>query len=91
MRAFYHRIRGHPLPLDDYLLAAFVAPIALLFLFGVIIQGFEMLGQDAPETAPGAGVGQVVALRYLLGLLAFMAALVLPQGEGRLFSAERGH
>ena len=41
-----------PFPWSQYLLAAFVAPIALLFLFGMVIQGFEMLGQAAPEGAP---------------------------------------
>src|SRR3989339_924395 len=42
-----------PFPWSPYLLAAFVAPIALLFLFGVIIQGFEFFGQEAPEGRPG--------------------------------------
>jgi hypothetical protein len=67
-----------PFPWKEYLLAAFIAPIALLFLFGLIIQGFEVLGQGTPETGPGgprwARLGR---WRYLLGLLAFMAALVL--------------
>ena len=68
-----------PFPWTTYLLAAFVAPIALIFLFGVIIQGFEMLGKEAPEGAPGSPGGRWGArlrrLPYLLGLLAFMAVL----------------
>jgi hypothetical protein len=67
-----------PFPWHEYLLASFIAPIALLFLFGLIIQGFEVLGRGAPEAGPRggrwAGLGR---WRYLLGLLAFMAALVL--------------
>ncbi|HLD47345.1 MAG TPA: hypothetical protein VJA64_05935 [Desulfobaccales bacterium] len=68
-----------PFPWSPYLLAAFVAPIALLFLFGVIIQGFEFLGQEASEArAGGKGVGsRLYRLRYLLGLLAFVTVLGL--------------
>ena len=67
-----------PFPWNEYILAAFIAPIALLFLFGLIIQGFEVLGQGTPET--GHWGGRWVRLgrwRYLLGLLAFMATLVI--------------
>jgi hypothetical protein len=70
-----------PFPWTPYLLAAFVAPIALLFLFGVIIQGFDLLYRDTPLDTPGASPGPWSArfwrVRYLLGLLAFMALLVL--------------
>ena len=69
-----------PFPWSPYLLAAFVAPIALLFLFGVIIQGFEFLGQEAPEAPAGGAKGlgaRLWRVRYLLGLLAFMAVLSL--------------
>jgi len=76
-----------PFPWSPYLLAAFVAPIAPLFLFGVIIQGFEFLGQEAPEGRPGGkGWGaRLWRVRYLLGLLAFMAVLGLAlQGKNAL-------
>jgi len=69
-----------PFPWSQYLLAAFVAPIALLFLFGVVIQGFEMLGKEppaAPPDAPRSKWGRLGRLRYLLGLLGFMVVLVL--------------
>jgi hypothetical protein len=66
-------------PWQPYLLAAFVAPIALLFIFGVIIQGFELLCRDAPTDAPGEARKKWGArfwrIRYLLGLLAFMVVL----------------
>ena len=64
-----------PFPWKEYLLASFIAPIALLFLFGLIIQGFEVLCQP-PETTQGAGGGRLWQARYLLGLLVFMAVLV---------------
>ena len=67
-----------PFPWKEYLLASFVAPIALLFLFGLIIQGFEVFCQESSE-APGKG-GRLAArlwrVRYLLGLLVFMAGLI---------------
>jgi hypothetical protein len=70
-----------PFPWTDYLLAAFVAPIALLFLFGVVIQGFDLLCQSAPAAPAGAPLGKwggrLWRLRYLLGLLGFMVILVL--------------
>ena len=78
-----------PFPWSPYLLAAFVAPIALLFLFGVVIQGFDVLGREAPGGRPGApggkGGARLWRLRYLLGLLAFMAVLVFAlQGKNAL-------
>ncbi len=67
-----------PFPWKEYLLASFIAPIALLFLFGLIIQGFEVFCQEPAET-PGSAKGlgaRLWRVRYLLGLLGFMAVLV---------------
>jgi len=79
-----------PFPWKEYLLAAFTAPIALLFLFGLIIQGFEMLCKDGPETAGHASRGVWAArlwrLRYLLGILAFMVALIVCVNGKAVFS-----
>jgi hypothetical protein len=70
-----------PFPWTEYLLAAFVAPIALLFLFGVVLQGFELLCREAPAGPANPKLGpwghRLWRLRYLFGLLAFMAFLVL--------------
>ncbi len=68
-------------PWKAYLLASFIAPIALLFLFGLIIQGFEILGQTPAETPQGLGRRRW-PLWYLLGLLAFMASLAF-LGQGK--------
>ena len=63
-----------PFPWKQYLLASFIAPIALLFLFGLIIQGFEIICKT-PEPSGGLGA-RLGRFRYLLGLLVFMAVLV---------------
>ena len=78
-----------PFPWKEYLLTTFVAPIALLFLFGIVIQGFEMLCKEAPGALPGSPRGKwggrLGRIRYLLGLLAFMAVLVFAiQGKNAL-------
>ncbi|MFH1596804.1 MAG: hypothetical protein ABIG94_10625 [Pseudomonadota bacterium] len=84
---FSGQVKVIPFPWKEYLLAAFMAPIALLFLFGLIIQGFEMLGREE-AAAPAAGQvrrGLAARLgrgRYLLGLAALMAlVLFLFQGK----------
>ncbi len=69
-----------PFPWKEYLLAAFIAPIGLLFLIGLIIQGFAVLCRAAPDALAGPGTGTLGAklwrVRYLLGLLGLMAVLV---------------
>jgi hypothetical protein len=87
---FSGQVRVIPFPWKEYLLAAFVAPIALLFLFGLVIQGFEMLGR-APAAAPATGhegrglAARLGRARYLLGLAAFMALVIfLVQGKAVL-------
>jgi hypothetical protein len=77
-----------PFPWKEYLVASFTAPIVLLFLFGLIIQGFEILAR--PEAASGGGssrrFGKLRRLGYLAGLalLAGLLALVLFQGRAVL-------
>jgi hypothetical protein len=85
---FSGQVKVIPFPWKEYLLAAFMAPIALLFLFGLIIQGFEMLGREEAPAAGQVRVGLAARLgrgRYLLGLAAFMAmVLFLVQGKAAL-------
>jgi hypothetical protein len=81
---FSDQVKVIPFPWKEYLLAAFLAPIALLFLFGLIIQGFEVFCQEPAPKAPGAtGRGsRFWRVRYLLGLLLFMAVVAfLVQGR----------
>jgi hypothetical protein len=69
-----------PFPWKEYLLASFIAPIALLFLFGLIIQGFEILGREQTGAAAAGKPGLAARpgrFRYLLGLAGLMALVVL--------------
>src|SRR5450759_4984252 len=74
---FTEHPRVIPFPWSPYLLATFVAPIALLFLFGVIIQGFEFFCQEAPEArVRGKGWGaRLWRVAHTFGLPAFVAVL----------------
>jgi hypothetical protein len=79
--------RAVPFPWKEYLLASFAAPIALLFLFGVIIHGFEAICREEPA-APRRRRGRWA---YLLGLLVFLVGLVLFfQGKALLVWAGAG-
>jgi hypothetical protein len=84
---FTDHLKIIPFPWSPYLLAAFVAPIVMVFLFGFIIQGFEFFCREAPEArdkANGWGA-RWWRLRYLLGLLVFAAVLGLVlQGRNAL-------
>lgn len=44
-----------PFPWKEYLLAAFAAPIALVFLFGVIVRGFQAMAREGPAAASPDG------------------------------------
>ncbi len=64
-----------PFPWKEYLLVAFAAPIALVFLFGVIVRGFQAL---APETeADTARVPQKKISCRQLGFFAGVAVLLV--------------
>ncbi|MDP3182150.1 MAG: hypothetical protein Q8M54_04950 [Desulfobaccales bacterium] len=84
------QVRVVPFPWKEYLLAAFTAPIALLFLFGLIIQGFEMICREGEPASPArlGGWGRKMGRgRYLLGLtLALAAAGVFIFWGGAAFS-----
>jgi hypothetical protein len=77
---FSDQVRVIPFPWKEYLLAAFTAPIALMFLFGLVMQGFERFGGEAAAApAEGGKRGRMAGWgrgRYLLGLAALMAFIV---------------
>jgi hypothetical protein len=92
---FSDQVKVIPFPWKEYLLAAFLAPVALLFLFGLIIQGFERFGRVPEAAAAGSPGGARGAkwgrARYLLGLAAFMILVVLlVQGRAVLALATYG-
>jgi hypothetical protein len=86
---FSGQVKVIPFPWKEYLLAVFLAPVALLFLSGHIIQGFERFGR-VPEAPAAGGPGGARGAkwgrgRYLLGLAAFIALVVfLVQGRAAL-------
>jgi hypothetical protein len=92
---FSDQVQVIPFPWKEYLLAAFLAPVALLFLFGLIIQGFERFSR-VPEAAAAGGPGGPRGAkwgrgRYLLGLAAFIALVIfLVQGRAALALATYG-
>lgn len=79
-----------PFPWKEYLLVAFAAPIALVFLFGVIVRGFQAM---APAEQPGGSPEDIVKkqtwrprLWFFIGVPAFLAMLAMVVFGGRLFA-----
>lgn len=70
-----------PFPWKQYLFTAFAAPLVLLFLFGVIVRGFQAFGPEAQEGSASPGEGKPGRRRhrfqFFLGLAAFLALLSL--------------
>jgi len=76
---FTDRPGSTPFPWRQYLLASFAAPIVLLFLFGLIVKGFEFLYQEASPPPPGAPPEKLRLRRWAfpLGVLALLFLLIL--------------
>lgn len=72
-------VREVPFPWREYLLVAFAAPIALLLIFGLIIQGFEILAAPGDQGASGEKPPRRWSRRgrYLAGSLFLLACVVL--------------
>jgi hypothetical protein len=81
---FTGQVKVIPFPWKAYLAAAFIAPIVLVFLFGFIVRGFELIsrqnGDDSRDSAAAAQKGKRRMRRYLWGLLAVSAGLLLLGG-----------
>lgn len=67
-------VREVPFPWKEYLLVSFAAPIALIFLFGVIVRGFEAC---APEEGGSEQSRRGKGRRYFLALAGFLLLLLL--------------
>jgi hypothetical protein len=83
-----------PFPWKEYLLVSFAAPIALVFLFGIIIRGFQaMAPEEQPALSPqGAPKKKISRLRlgFFVGaavLLLFLAFILL---GGHILAALNG-
>jgi magnesium-transporting ATPase (P-type) len=70
-----------PFPWKEYLFTAFTAPLVLLFLFGIIVRGFQAFGPEEGEGADQPHQGKPARRRYrfqfFLGLAAFLGLLIL--------------
>jgi len=49
---FSGRVKVIPFPWKEYLLATVTAPIILLFLFGLVVRGFELISREGAAAAP---------------------------------------
>jgi hypothetical protein len=83
---FTEQVKVIPFPWKEYLLATVTAPIILLFLFGLVVWGFELISREGGSPAPDQGVpapGRKRGRRgYLWGLLALGGGLLLLWGAG---------
>jgi len=70
-----------PFPWKEYLFTAFSAPLILLFLFGVVVRGFQAFGPEEGEGTDQSRTAKSTRRRhrfqFFLGLAAFLALLVL--------------
>ncbi len=69
-----------PFPWKEYLWAAFTAPIALVFLFSLVVRGFELISrEEASSVQDGEGPAKSRKRgirRYLWVVLALLAGLI---------------
>lgn len=70
-----------PFPWKEYLFIAFTTPLVMLFLFGVVVRGFQAFGPEAAEGAGQTGSDahgrQSHRSQFYLGLAAFLGLLIL--------------
>jgi hypothetical protein len=79
---FSGQVKVIPFPWKEYLLAAVTAPIVLLFLFGVVVRGFELISREgpAPDQEGRAQSRKRGLRRYFWGLLVLGGGLLLLWG-----------
>ena len=68
-------------PWKEYLFIAFAAPLVMLFLFGVVVRGFQAFGPEAEEGTDQSGRDargrRSHRGQFTLGLAAFLGLLIL--------------
>ncbi len=78
-------VRVVPFPWKEYLLVSFAAPIVLVFLFGVIVRGFQAMSPGEAESESAGGPPPKRLSRLRLGF--FIGAPVLLALLGLIFFA----
>jgi hypothetical protein len=72
-------VRVVPFPWKEYLLVSFAAPIVLVFLFGIIVRGFQAMSPaDQESGAPGGPPKKQISrlrLGFFIGAPVFLALL----------------
>jgi amino acid permease len=82
---FTGEVKVIPFPWKEYLAAAFCAPIVLVFLFGFIVRGFELIsGQKGNGGQEQAKTRKWGRRRFIWGLLGLSAGLLLLWGTSGL-------
>ena len=70
-----------PFPWKEYLFIAFATPLVMLFLFGVVVRGFQAFGPEAEEGTGQSGRDargrRSHRWQFYLGLAAFLGLLIL--------------
>ena len=70
-----------PFPWKEYLFIAFATPLVMLFLFGVVVRGFQAFGPEAEEGTDQSGRDargrRSHRWQFYLGLAAFLGLLIL--------------
>ena len=74
---FTGQVKVIPFPWKEYLVAAFSAPIVLVFLFGVIVRSFELISRQDGTDPDRAALRKRLRRRFLWGLLALAAGLFI--------------
>jgi len=78
---FTEQVKVVPFPWKEYLVAAFTAPIVLVFLFGVVVRGFELISREGSSPvqdrgSPAKGLKNRIR-GYLWVPLALLAVLII--------------
>jgi hypothetical protein len=70
-------VRVVPFPWKEYLFVAFAAPLVLLFVFGLIIRGFQAFGAEAALSGASPNARRRHRLQFFGGLAALLTLLSL--------------
>jgi MFS family permease len=74
-------VKEIPFPWKEYLFTSFAAPLVILFLFGIIVRGFQAFGPEQGEAADqplhGTPARRRHRFQFFLGLAAFLGLLIL--------------